>query len=71
MNDRDGLSHFVWNLSGPEIRAKILESEKLEQRWPDLDRFEGQSYQRMLVVATVDGVGISVANIYADREVIR
>lgn len=72
VNARDGLPYFIWDLSDPEIRAKILDSEKLEQSWPDLDRFEGQSYQRMLVVVTVDGVGLSVANIYADsRKVIQ
>ncbi len=64
---RDGLPHFVWNIAEPQISAKVFETVELEEKWPDLDRFEGRSYQRVWVVASLDGDEQNVTNIYSLR----
>jgi gamma-glutamylcyclotransferase (GGCT)/AIG2-like uncharacterized protein YtfP len=61
-----GLPHFVWDVAALEIQVKIFESANLEKSWAELDRFEGQSYQRIWVVASLQDDGaLNVANIYA------
>jgi hypothetical protein len=63
----DGLPHFIWNIAEPEISVKVFESAELEAIWSDLDRFEGYSYRRVWVVASLDGGEQIVANVYSLR----
>lgn len=66
VHEKDGLPYFVWDLSAPKISVKIFEGENMKQKWEELDRFEGQAYQRDWVLAALPE-GFSVANIYAER----
>ena len=58
---------------GDAVAAHVLASRALEAGWPELDRFEGPGYRRILVpVFTPGPVGerrlYTVANLYAAAE---
>lgn len=62
--DESGLLFFTWDLSGEFIDAQLFTSEKLPEKWAELDRFEGIQYKRRLIpVRRADGK-ISIANIF-------
>lgn len=66
--ERSGLPYFFWDIHGDPIEIKILESEKLvKQKWKELDRLEGDAYQRIWAIAsTQNGIPI-VVNVYQDK----
>jgi gamma-glutamylcyclotransferase (GGCT)/AIG2-like uncharacterized protein YtfP len=58
---------------GPAVAVKVLAAAALPAAWPDLDRFEGAEYRRILVPvltpAPADGRRLyTVANLYAAAE---
>ena len=62
-----GLSRFAWIINGNHFPVKIVRSERLQSLLPELDRFEGPLYERILVPAIVDGK-LTVCNIYQGKE---
>ena len=61
-----GFKSFRYDPQGPEHQAWLLESAELPKIFPDLDDFEGEEYQRILIPAQVDGRWL-MANIYEGR----
>ena len=53
---------------GPWVPVYVLESDRLPAAWPDIDAFEGDEYQRILVPVFADHDEateiIAVANLY-------
>lgn len=65
-----GYAAFRPRAGGPAVAVKVLRSPLLAAAWPDLDRFEGPEYRRILIpVLTPDPPGerrlYTVANLYA------
>jgi gamma-glutamylcyclotransferase (GGCT)/AIG2-like uncharacterized protein YtfP len=54
--------------SDPDIICHMYESDALISLWPQLDRFEGKGYQRMLVPYKSEIGGLGVGYIYAGVE---
>ncbi len=68
-----GFPAFRPRPGGAAVAAKVLTAEALPAAWPDLDRFEGAEYRRILVpVFRLGGGGeerlYTVANLYAAAE---
>jgi gamma-glutamylcyclotransferase (GGCT)/AIG2-like uncharacterized protein YtfP len=58
---------------GPAVAVKVLTTPALAAAWPDLDRFEGPGYRRILVPVFTPAPGderrlYTVANLYAAAE---
>lgn len=63
-----GYPGIVLDDSGDEIKGHIFSSEKLKYYWDELDEFEGEEYQRVLIeVKTKDNIAVD-AYIYILRE---
>jgi gamma-glutamylcyclotransferase (GGCT)/AIG2-like uncharacterized protein YtfP len=65
-----GYNAFLPRPGGPEVAVKVLRSPALPDAWPELDRFEGPGYHRILVPVlspAADGERrlLTVANLYA------
>jgi hypothetical protein len=61
---------FLHRAGGPTVAVKVLTAPALEAAWPDLDRFEGAEYRRILVPVFSAGEAderrlCTVANLYA------
>ena len=52
----------------PRVRAFLLESEELRDRWAELDEFEGEGYERVLVSFETETAEPVVAQLYAGVE---
>ena len=68
-----GYLAFRPHVGGPAVAVKVLTAPRLATAWPDLDRFEGAEYRRILVpVFSIDQAGErrlhTVANLYAAAE---
>lgn len=63
IEETNGFRHLRWNPYGDEVEVQMLVSGDLPQAWPDIDRFEGNDYQRILVPAKVEGTWV-IANTY-------
>lgn len=68
-----GYPAFRPRAGGAAVAVKVLTAPALAAAWPDLDRFEGAEYRRILVpVFSVDQAGErrlhTVANLYAAAE---
>ncbi len=50
-----GFKSFRYDPEGPEHDAWVLESTDLPRIIPDLDDFEGEAYQRVIIAAEVSG----------------
>uniref|UniRef100_A0A7C5EQE5 Gamma-glutamylcyclotransferase AIG2-like domain-containing protein n=1 Tax=Desulfobacca acetoxidans TaxID=60893 RepID=A0A7C5EQE5_9BACT len=61
-----GYPAFRWNPMGEPHPAWLVTSPRLPQRFPLLDRFEGQAYTRRLIFAEA-GCRLVLANIYEVR----
>ena len=61
--DHGGLPYFTWDPDADEIDANMLQSEALPDEWSDLDKWEGNSYNRILIPAKV-GDHYIVGNTY-------
>lgn len=51
---------------GPEVSGYVFTSEALPETWPQLDRFEGPAYVRLLTLVNYRTGQTGVANVYAD-----
>jgi gamma-glutamylcyclotransferase (GGCT)/AIG2-like uncharacterized protein YtfP len=64
-----GYSAFRPRAGGAAVAVKVLTAPGLATAWPDLDRFEGAEYRRILVPVFSPGTGErrlhAVANLYA------
>ncbi|HEX6041360.1 gamma-glutamylcyclotransferase family protein [Longimicrobium sp.] len=68
-----GYPAFRPRIGGADVAVKVLRAPALPAAWPELDRFEGPGYRRILVpVLTSDAKGErrlhAVANLYAAAE---
>lgn len=72
-----GYSAFRPREGGAAVAVQVLTAPSLATAWPDLDRFEGSQYQRILVPVFSTGPGrgqtsgrrlYTVANLYAATE---
>ncbi|HET7231996.1 MAG TPA: gamma-glutamylcyclotransferase [Longimicrobium sp.] len=68
-----GYPAFRPRAGGPAVAVKVLTAPTLAAAWPDLDRFEGAEYRRILVpvFASSPAAGqrlYTVANLYAAAE---
>lgn len=60
-----GYPALRWTPGGPHVTAHLLRSEALRDRWPELDRFEGSAYCRILVPFYSDQGLRAVGYLYA------
>ena len=60
----DGLPYFKWDLDAPLVNIQVLESDILPKYWRELDRFEGENYGRIWIVARLADGELSILNIY-------
>jgi gamma-glutamylcyclotransferase (GGCT)/AIG2-like uncharacterized protein YtfP len=65
-----GYPAFRPRAGGPAVRVHVLQAEALAAAWPELDRFEGPGYRRILVPVFTAAPGDErrlyiVANLYA------
>lgn len=60
---RGGYRYFSPDLGGHDVEVHVLASSELPEQWPRLDRFEGRTYRRALVLVSLDS-SVTVANIY-------
>jgi gamma-glutamylcyclotransferase (GGCT)/AIG2-like uncharacterized protein YtfP len=44
-----GYPALRWRPGGPRVTAHLLRSKALREHWPELDRYEGSAYRRILV----------------------
>jgi gamma-glutamylcyclotransferase (GGCT)/AIG2-like uncharacterized protein YtfP len=68
-----GYLAFRPHVGGPAVAVKVLTAPGLAAAWPDLDRFEGAEYRRILVPVFSPGPTgerrlHTVANLYAAAE---
>jgi gamma-glutamylcyclotransferase (GGCT)/AIG2-like uncharacterized protein YtfP len=68
-----GYRAFRPHPGGAAVAVKVLAAPALAAAWPELDRFEGPGYRRILVPVFSPGPGdarrlYTVANLYADAE---
>lgn len=61
-----GFRAFKYDPAGEEIPAWLFSSPALPEKFPDLDDFEGDDYQRILIPVNVGGQKI-LANIYEGK----
>ncbi len=65
-----GYPAFLPRAGGPAVAVQLLTTPMLAGAWPDLDRFEGPGYRRILVPVFSPGPAderrlLTVANLYA------
>jgi gamma-glutamylcyclotransferase (GGCT)/AIG2-like uncharacterized protein YtfP len=68
-----GYPAFRPRIGGADVAVQVLTSPELAAAWPDLDRFEGPGYRRILVPVFAPGPAgerrlLTVANLYAAAE---
>jgi gamma-glutamylcyclotransferase (GGCT)/AIG2-like uncharacterized protein YtfP len=63
-----GYPALRWDPQGSQIPAFLLDSPELPIRWPQLDRFEGEEYRRILIPFHVDEEEWVVGQVYADNQ---
>jgi gamma-glutamylcyclotransferase (GGCT)/AIG2-like uncharacterized protein YtfP len=68
MGQYRGFKSFRYDPEGPEHPAWILESSELPRVILDLDDFEGEEYERIIIPAQIDGHWVK-AQVYAGKHV--
>lgn len=68
-----GYPAFLPREGGPAVHVRVLTTPSLATAWPDLDRFEGPGYRRILIPVFHRGPAearrlYTVANLYAAAE---
>jgi gamma-glutamylcyclotransferase (GGCT)/AIG2-like uncharacterized protein YtfP len=63
-----GFKSFCYDPQGPEHPAWLLESADLPRVIPDLDDFEGEEYERIIIPARVSGRWV-MAQVYEGKYV--
>lgn len=64
----EGLQYFKWDIHGEEIDVKLFTARKLKDKWKLLDRFEGPSYRRHLIIGRLSNGNLTIANVYLAAE---
>jgi len=64
-----GFRTFHYDVAGPEHSAWLLTSPALPGIFPELDDFEGEEYERVIIPARVNGAWVR-AQIYAGKPVV-
>jgi gamma-glutamylcyclotransferase (GGCT)/AIG2-like uncharacterized protein YtfP len=62
-----GYPMIRWKPGGSRVASYLLISEMLSAYWPDLDRFEGSEYCRILVPVFDQQGFVTVGNVYAEK----
>ena len=60
-----GFPAIHWQPGGTRVAAHLLRSATLRKHWPELDRFEGAGYQRILVPFYSDQGSKAIGYLYA------
>jgi hypothetical protein len=68
MGEYAGFKAFHYDAAGPEHPAWLLTSPALPGKFPELDDFEGDSYERRIIPARVNGRWV-MAQVYAGKYV--
>jgi gamma-glutamylcyclotransferase (GGCT)/AIG2-like uncharacterized protein YtfP len=63
-----GFKSFQYDPQGPEHAAWLVASSELPRVLPDLDDFEGEEYERIIIPARVEGQWI-MAQVYEGKYV--
>jgi gamma-glutamylcyclotransferase (GGCT)/AIG2-like uncharacterized protein YtfP len=63
----EGYPAFRWKQGARKIPVKVLSSERLPEHWRRIDRFEGETYRRILVPVRLRKGTAGVAHIYESR----
>ena len=63
-----GYPGIVLDAAGEEIEGYIFYSEQLDDHWDELDKFEGEEYERVLINVKTKETTIVEAYIYTLRE---
>lgn len=63
-----GYPMMRWKTGGSRIASYLLTSAMLSACWPDLDRFEGSEYCRILIPVFDQQGFVTVGNVYAEKE---
>lgn len=63
-----GLKYFKWDPAAGEIDAKMFTSDSLPDKLPNLDRFEGDEYHRILIPVKITDYWV-IANVYEGGEI--
>lgn len=66
MGEYRGFKSFRYDPLGPEHGAWMLMSDELPRALPDLDDFEGEEYERIIIPAQVDGRRV-MAQVYEGK----
>ncbi len=66
MGKYGGFKAFYYDAAGPEHPAWLFSSAELPRAISELDDFEGEEYERLVIPAQVDGDWVK-AQIYAGR----
>jgi gamma-glutamylcyclotransferase (GGCT)/AIG2-like uncharacterized protein YtfP len=66
MGKYGGFKAFRYDAAGPEHPAWLLTSPALPGRFPELDEFEGEGYERVVIPAQVNG-RCRMAQVYAGK----
>ena len=69
MGEYWGFKAFHYDGEGPEHPAWLLTSQALPGIFPELDDFEGEGYERIIIPARVNG-GWVRAQVYAGKAVV-
>ena len=59
-----GFPGLVLDPAGEEVKGQVLTSDKLADFWPELDKFEGEQYERVPVEAVLAGGAAVEAHVY-------
>ena len=62
-----GFPGLVISDTGEEIQGYVFVSDNFEKHWEDLDKFEGEEYQRVITQVTLSSGGQVDAYVYALR----
>lgn len=62
-----GYPMIRWKPGGSRIASYLLTSAMLPAYWPDLDRFEGSEYCRILIPVFDQHGFVTVGNVYAEK----
>jgi len=63
-----GYPMIRWKPGSSHVASYLLTSEMLPAYWPDLDRFEGSEYCRILVPVFDEHGLVTVGNVYAEPQ---
>ena len=62
-----GYPGIILDETGPDVRGFVFSAETLGEHWERLDEFEGDGYDRVVVLASLESGGSVEAYVYALR----